>query len=77
MIKNGKSNKECKIYHGDLWGLRERKYKWLLSNDITTTDWEEIHPHSKLYFFLPKEEKYRDLYNKYWILNYNVHATKF
>jgi len=32
----------AKVYYAERWGLREDKYRWLLRNDIETTDWEEL-----------------------------------
>jgi hypothetical protein len=57
---------KCRILHGEIWGLREKKNDFLQANDISTTRWEEIFPHSPSYFFVPREEKYIELYSKYW-----------
>jgi len=66
-VKNkSNSSDECKVFHSEIWGLREKKYGWLNSHDIKTTEWKEIHPHSPFYFFVPREEKYEKLYNKFW-----------
>ncbi len=57
---------KCNVYHADVWGLR--KYKcddWLLKNDIKTTKWEKLSPKSEYYFFIPREEKFLKLYEKY------------
>jgi len=64
--KGSGSDDGCKVFHYERWGLREKKYEWLFSHDKNTTEWEEIHPHSSFYFFVPKEEKYEELYNKHW-----------
>ncbi|MCL0072354.1 N-6 DNA methylase [Thermodesulfovibrionales bacterium] len=58
--------KECTVYHSEIWGLREDKGKWLLKNDIKTTKWEKLSPTSPYYFFVPREEKGREIYEKYW-----------
>ena len=66
-IKNKKSSHdECKVFHSEIWGLRDKKYDWLNSHDIKTTKWKEIKPHSPFYFFIQREEKYEKLYNKFW-----------
>jgi len=59
-------NHGFKILHGEKWGLREEKYEWLHSNDVNSTDWKELHPHTPFYFFVPREEKYEKRYSKYW-----------
>jgi hypothetical protein len=46
--------------------LREKKYDWLLENDIKTTNWKQLSPASPYYFFIPREEKGREHYEKYW-----------
>ncbi len=37
--KEQKGNGIAKVYYAEQWGLREAKYKWLLRNDIETTEW--------------------------------------
>jgi len=56
----------AKVYNAEQWGLREANYKWLLRNDIETTDWEELKPGSPYYFFVSRKETYLDVYEKYW-----------
>jgi len=60
-----KQNKEAKVLHADLWGLREDKYNWLLENDIKTTEWQELTPHSEFYLFTPRDEVMLGQYDKY------------
>lgn len=64
--KGTSSNNDCRIFHGQIWGLRDRKYEWLNSHDLRRTEWKEIHPHSPFYLFVPIEEKYAKLYNGFW-----------
>ena len=56
---------QAKMYHADLWGLRQDKYDWLLSHDVETTDWQEIHPKSEFYLFVPRDEAALERYNKF------------
>jgi predicted helicase len=58
-------HKKCKVYHADLWGLRQDKYARLLENDIKTIGWREIEPKSEFYFFIPRNEALEDVYKKY------------
>ncbi|MEK6546402.1 MAG: type ISP restriction/modification enzyme, partial [Nitrospinota bacterium] len=53
------------IYHTDLWGLREDKYKWLESHNIKNTKWKRLKPKSEFYLFVPREEKLLKLYESY------------
>ncbi len=65
-IKKKGAKKECKVYHSEIWGLREGKYEWLLGNGMKTTTWKKLNPTSPYYFFVPREEKGREIYEKYW-----------
>lgn len=62
-IKN--SDLEKKVFHSDIWGLRQYKYEWLLTNDIKTTEWQEIKPKSPFYLFTPTAEEFSEAYSKY------------
>ncbi len=55
----------CKVYHKNSWGLREKKYSWLLKNDIKTTKWKRLSPKSEFYLFVPREEKLLKVYEGY------------
>ncbi|NIA29220.1 MAG: N-6 DNA methylase [Actinobacteria bacterium] len=48
-----KNKKGCKVYHNDLYGLREDKYQWLVKNDFKKKNYSEIKPQSPWYFFFP------------------------
>jgi predicted helicase len=65
----GEGNKgereDCKVYHSDIWGLRQEKYDWLLEKSIRTTKWQELSPKSEFYLFIPREEKLLRRYNQY------------
>ncbi|MBN1931048.1 MAG: N-6 DNA methylase [Desulfobacterales bacterium] len=63
-IKKKDGNKDSLIFHSEIWGLREKKYDWLLSNDITTTKWQEITPKPEFYLFIPRDESLLDTYEK-------------
>ena len=68
----------AKVYHADLWGVREvkehkelvgGKYYWLDENDISSTEWEIINPKSDFYLFNPQSKVSSDEYQKYWELD--------
>ena len=61
-IKNRNNDKDRKVFHSELWGMRKEKYDWLINNDITTTKWQEIAPKSEFYLFVPRDEKLLELY---------------
>ncbi|WP_414530890.1 type ISP restriction/modification enzyme [Nodularia chucula] len=51
-----------RIYHADLWGSREDKYRFLQENDVTTIQWTEIFPKSPFYLFVAQD---KDLFTEY------------
>jgi predicted helicase len=51
------------IYHLDLYGTREEKYKWLEEHNIETAGYKKINPQSPYYFFIPRKEKNLEYYN--------------
>ena len=53
LIKNNKS-KETQIYHADLFGSQDEKYKWLNENDFTTCDYSKLMLTSPYYFFVQR-----------------------
>jgi len=75
-IKNAKL-KQKKVFYADLVGSREEKYKYLLYNNVLTTQWKAIEPRKPFYFFVPQkvekdvEEQYEsflpitEIFNKY------------
>jgi len=60
-----KNKKQDFIKHSEIWGLREKKYDWLLRNDIKTAKWKRLSPKSEFYLFIPRVEKLLDNYEKY------------
>jgi len=49
-------DESARIFHADLWGVREKKYDWLRSHDINATPWREIRPRPEFYLFVPRDE---------------------
>jgi len=50
-----KGKKSSKVYHIDLYGLREEKYQWLFQNNFKKKNYTEIKPQSPYYFFVKRE----------------------
>jgi hypothetical protein len=42
------------VYHADLYGLREDKYRWLETHDLASAGYQPIQPVSPYYFFIPR-----------------------
>ncbi|MCD6161143.1 MAG: N-6 DNA methylase [candidate division Zixibacteria bacterium] len=68
-VKLKDDKKKCKVYHSELWGLRNIKYAELRSNDIKTNKWKRIYPKSKHYLFTPRDTKLLESYEKYPVIN--------
>ena len=68
-LKNG-------IFHTNFFGLRSEKYEKCLNNSIKTLYFNELKPNSPFYFFVPKDETFRNKYEMGWkidkIFNFNV-----
>lgn len=60
-----KGEKRCTVRHQQLWGLRNKKYKWLLDNNLKTTKWKRLSPKKEFYFFIPRDEKLLKGYEKH------------
>ncbi|MBM4338232.1 MAG: DNA methyltransferase [Deltaproteobacteria bacterium] len=54
-----------RVKHGEIWGQRNDKYKWLLKHDLRMKGWTEITPSSPLYLFVPREEKLNKRFQSY------------
>jgi predicted helicase len=60
-IKRKGEKKGCKVYHSEIWGLREKKYDWLLENDINTIKWQKLLPKSKLSSYSKRRKTFRTI----------------
>lgn len=64
--EKGQDN-ECKVFYSEVWDTRERKYEWLVSHGITTTEWKQLHPQQPFYLFIGSmEEKLAEAYSEFW-----------
>jgi type I restriction-modification system DNA methylase subunit len=65
-IKKRNHDTPCKVFHSQLWGLREYKYDRLVENDFKSIAWKEISPRSEFYFFIPREVSLEKIYGKFF-----------
>ncbi len=65
-VKTGKKSKDelGKIYHKDLYGLRENKYDFLDNTNWSDMDYCEVQSQAPMYFFVPKNFGLQDEYDK-------------
>ncbi|MFA5804354.1 MAG: type ISP restriction/modification enzyme [Melioribacteraceae bacterium] len=64
-IKNKKEYKSNKVFHSEIYGLREKKYNWLFKNDINTVKWKKAVPIPQFYLFQPTNNKLLEHYGSF------------
>ena len=64
-VKTGKKGKDelGKVYHKDLYGLRQQKYDFLDGVTLENVGYEEMKPKAPMYFFVPKDFGLEGEYN--------------
>lgn len=64
-VKTGKKKKDelGKVYHKDLYGLRQQKYDFLDGATLENIGYEEMKPMAPMYFFVPKDFGLEEEYN--------------
>jgi predicted helicase len=63
-VKHGNPEKRG-VYHADLYGLREEKYAWLDTHDLSTAGYQPITPVSPYYFFTPRQTQNLQAYQSW------------
>ncbi len=56
------------VRYSEVWGARETKYSWLNSEDVSSTEWAELHPGQDYFFFAPKDFTKAGEYSRLWSL---------
>ena len=65
-VKQRNNSSSAKVYHADMWGSREERYRKLSETDVQTTEWTELQPTSSYYLFVPQETDYSAEYESGW-----------
>jgi len=52
-IRDGRK-KKCRVFHNELFGLRQQKYDWLLDTNLPFNTYKNIEPTSPYYFFVER-----------------------
>ncbi len=70
-IKTGKKKKDSlgQVFHENLYGVREKKYQFLRDHDINNIKYKELNPARPLCFFVPKNYKGKEQYDKGFKIN--------
>lgn len=64
MVKSKQRKRKAQVYHSEVWGLREKKYDWLLKHDLNNTKWQKLSPKSEFYLFIPRDERLLKIYER-------------
>jgi predicted helicase len=63
LVKRKTREGKCRVFHAELWGPRQVKYDSLDSGDVGHVKETELQPTEPLFFFVPKQEKHKVIYN--------------
>jgi predicted helicase len=65
-IKIGKNEtgRAADVFHAELFGRRKAKYGYLLERTMDSIKWNKLSPHEPFYFFIPKDFRHQDEYDK-------------
>ena len=65
-VKTGEKAKDelGKVFHKDLYGLRQNKYDFLDEATIESVGYKELQPKEPMYFFVPKDFELQEEYDK-------------
>lgn len=65
-VKTGKKGKDelGRVFHKDLYGLRQQKYDFLDGATLENIGYKELHPQAPMYFFVPKNFSLQEEYDK-------------
>ncbi|MCF8265687.1 MAG: hypothetical protein K9I71_11890 [Ignavibacteriales bacterium] len=55
----------AKVYHSEIYGLRDTKYDWLNKHNIKNVKWNKLEPQSEFYLFIPQDVTLLKKYQTY------------
>ena len=58
------NNNLAKVYHYDLFGKREYKYKFLFDNNLDNIEWKELKFEAPFFLFIPQNEIIKSEYDR-------------
>ena len=63
--RDSKKERDARVHHAELYGIRESKYDWLDAHDRGSTEWQEINPTSPFYLFAPRDDALEAKYRRF------------
>ena len=64
IYSNSDNSNLAKVYHYDLFGKREDKYKFLFDNNLDNIEWKELKFEAPFFLFIPQNEIIKSEYNR-------------
>ena len=61
---NSDNSNLASVYHYDLFGKREDKYKFLFDNNLNNIEWKELKLEEPFFLFIPQDENKKAEYDK-------------
>jgi predicted helicase len=55
----------AKVFHSEIYGLREAKYDWLNKHDIKNVKWNKLEPNKEFYLFIPQDQRMQKSYQTF------------
>lgn len=55
----------AKVFHSEIYGLREAKYDWLNKHDIKNVKWNKLKPNKEFYLFIPHDQRMQKSYQTF------------
>lgn len=69
LLKQGRAAASKSVFHADLWGTRESKYKYLSTYDVDSTNWQKVTSQFPNYFLIPQDLSVLSEYEQGWKIN--------
>ena len=63
--RDSKKERDARVHHAELYGIREIKYDWLDNHDRGNTKWQQINPTSPFYLFAPRDDALEAEYSQF------------
>jgi len=60
------NSKECRVFHGDIYGTRKKKFAQLTHRSLEKICKTELFPKDDMFYFIPRNTELEDSYNKFW-----------
>lgn len=64
IYSNSDNSNLAKVYHYDLFGKREDKYKFLFDNNLDNLEWKELKLEAPFFLFIPQNEIIKSEYDR-------------